>query len=451
MSHIQVGECFAIPLEDGRFAAAQVHAIIEPGRYDVVVFDWIGEKRPKLADLAGAKPQVMDHHSMIEHPHRWQISGEPPDAIRSVGIAPPMVAFSDPVRTYDEWQGIADQFRRQHWWDTVVPAKEKRRYKRAKANAGATFQTIGPRLDKKALDKNPHLIVLTYAGRDRAIIDYVATRHLIRDLIWQAHEQKQIDASAAHLEALTIDVDGPLKLKVGMLRKLTLRGDVSAVKVSHPKRGAGLRLCVEGMRAAPPRIVGLSKLSKLTLRELRSFDARALLGYPALRKIEIECGNTLAHPEALKELRKLEEMTLSGIYLTKIAKLPRPKDTPNLRMAEFIGVRQTDVAALKARYKAITVHVRGAQKQAWIDAYALNPFDEDDEAAAFNAYRTASRRLSKLQPDDEAAMYNTMIAFAKKKLAVDRDRVWAAFCALGRQSPVKTTNKELKQWFGSVA
>lgn len=484
-----------MPQTDGRFSACQVLCAHSDGGYEVIALDWIGDAMPTLDALEGVSVLILNHHSWEASPQRLIVDPVPPPEFVPIGVREPLAAFTDEARSYGSWLGLSDRLLQQHWWDTVVPASEAKAYKDAKRNRGqrVTFSLggttheagramssarIGPGLalpvppaaplDWSVLDAFGMLSAIEYAGTDTAVVDYIASRVLLRELHWSAHGCTQIDLSRCGLDKLVVEVGGgPLSLHLpDDLRRLEFRGyQGQAVAVHHATRGRGLHLSLHDL-ASPnpmPAITGLDALTALSLMSPPELTIGAL-GYSNLERLTVNLKGGQVHDlEAVESLVHLQRLRITECYAMEPERFPEAAVLPKLESVEFVTLRKSHAAVLKKRLKGIPhVDLRGAKTDAWLAANADNPFNNwvDDNArlakAACKIYRQSYGRVSKLAADDRDGYHREMVEFvrafnalgAKHRLeTIEREHIFSAFHTLADASPVEATDAELAAWF----
>lgn len=491
---IEVGTCFAMPQADGRFSACQVLAPHKDGGHEVIALDWLGEAAPTLADLEGVSVLILNHHSWQNTPQRMIVSDAPPAEFVSIGVSEPLATFDEDPRTYGAWLGLSGRILAELWWNEVAPKAETSAYNDAlkhrrdkftfelggithEAQRGLAAARVGPdepfrvaadqELDWSALDALGMLSKIQYTGSDRGVLDYVASRVLVKELHWSAHGQRTIDLSDAGVGHLVLEVgDGSLELHLpadqAFVSLTGYRGQ--DVTVRHPGNGAGLHLMLHDLSdATPPPIGGLEALSMLSLMAPKELDI-AELGYPRLARIAIKMKNGhVTHLGALAELQHLERLRIGECYEMEPEHFPEPSALPNLESVTFHSLRKRHAAVLKKRLKGLpNLSITGAKTDAWLAGNAGNPFNDwvDESAklgkAACKIYKESHGKVLKLRANDTEAYHREMVDFVRAfnrlgtKHSLDtihREHIFTAFHELATASPVEATKAVLAEWF----
>jgi hypothetical protein len=477
---VSIGTLVALPLSDGWFGACQVVANLGAS-WDVVALDWTGPKAPRAGALRRAKPLQLTDHGQGSSVARIVIHSAPPAGFDTIGSMEPTVKGPPPAN-HGPWIWLVQKVEAEAAW-SKLPAAEVARYEKCRREGQTTSRySVGhaPYCDAKVepgapfdwsrLDELGCLLELEVVGPLEGLFDYLATRRIIRSVLWREHGCSSLDASALLLDTLNVDVpSGGLRLTAGVLRCLSIVDWTAggAIEIEHPSHGEGLLLeLLSTSRTSLSVALGhLPQLTELSASNLSHVDGRALAGYPKLRALRLLGERMMfAHVSSLAELAELERFELTDCYDFDPADLPLPSALPRLRSAEFVGLRKTAAQVIKKRWaKLPELAVRGAKGDAWLAANADNPFnnwlDHHDAAvakAACGAYEESLGTMQKLKASQPARITVEVKRFiaAFNNLpcdpsidTIEREEIWDALVLLVTTANLAVEPKDLETWF----
>jgi hypothetical protein len=268
------------------------------------------------------------------------------------------------------------------------------------------------------LDKLRSLCELEYNGTDPRVVAYVAKRKGLKTFRWLSHERRRIDLSRTAITEASVHVNGELALRVPRtLTRLSLLSarQLSKLSVETDDEGARLSLYVWGPRGRVPAVTGLAALRTLVIGATASLDLRPLVGYRALRDLDIygdDSGIEVTGIATLARWPTLESVSLRNMYHTSFLALPPPAKLPSLARLTIDGIRAHDAAAVKRLYAGFRgLSMRGVRTDAWLRANADNPFREwkEEHGAALGrratkAYRAAHAAIDARRPNAKQAL-----------------------------------------------
>ena len=472
----EVGMVYAAPAGKGGFGACQLVGS-DDGNLDVVALSWRGEHAPKLAQLRRSKPLTLTHHAHDGGQARVYVDGPPPPEFVALGVLPPKLSGKPQRPSYSGWEWVAIQIAAEAAWKRQ-PKRARDAYKRCHRDGPGDWRvSVGSEahcthqaspdepFDWSQLDELGCLTELDVYGDLPGLLEYAATRPLLKTLRWHRHGRKRIDASGLTLDELAVTVpEAGLRLVLGELNTLALlnHGKVSA---THPQRGEDLELELRFEAAElPPPIAGLSRLSSLQA-SAKTLDLRQVTQYSRLRTLRLDAQRGAAtHLDALRKLKQLTRFELNDCYDFDPKSLPPSKQMPNLACVELDGFRKTLIPQLRQHWEGLPrLELRGAKTDAWLEANIDNPFnswvDHHPSAVASKAataYRKSLTRLRKLSAPKPAALkkevrlYMAVFNDLDRRVGldtVDREQVWEALQRLFSTAGIATSSDQLGEWF----
>lgn len=431
----EVGDVHAFPLRGGRWGALRITRVGK-AQLAAEVLDWIGDAVPSLEALGSPGPfQGAWLRAEASPPHASVDRGTVPRHFPRVGNLPREVAEEPAVTMV--WDGFPHDLELALRW-AATDAGVREHFLTCAGNREATAEVDGAGAvrvsrrrvdldlrgraagyDWSQLDRLGALLVLAVTGPAPGLGAYLATRPLVRHLVWHHPEVGELDLTGAGLDELDLVLDdaGPRRVRVGPeLDQLRLRPeDCGRVAVDHPGEGEGVTLRVEACTGEHPGVVpGLARLGGLVIASPRALQVGRVAGYRELHHLWARLGppGELIDGPRLAELGRLRTLQLDGVYAMDAAGLPDLDAWPELDEVRLDGLRKADAATLKKRWKAAPhLELRGAKDDAWVRANIRNPFrDWADElgtrpaAAACKAYEKACKAAAKKGADAAAVL-----------------------------------------------
>lgn len=298
-------------LPDGAFGACQVTAVTKD-MVTVCVLDWHTAEPPGLADLAGAAPLDVDHHAQPGGPYQVNVDrdGPSPPTFTWIGTRPvPESVANRQSNSYSGWDSLALQATWQYRWIHVLPESSRDSYRTAATRGqvgvdfGAGPVTLGAGLGRMDLTKHVpasgpvrwpalkpfgHCTHLTWAGRDRGLVETIAARPITSGQDWR-NAPETVDLTGTDL--LDVSMSGPL------LRTLRLPRTVQSLTLSAPDPALSVQAAEDGRW--------------LRVTVLAADEATVVpQGLRATRTLTLNGGGTLSLG-AIRNLTELEELRLS--------------------------------------------------------------------------------------------------------------------------------------------
>jgi hypothetical protein len=448
----KIGDVHAFELADGRWGALWITRV-EKKSLAAEVLDWVGDAIPSLDDLGTPRPMLMERlrgegrpsHSEVHRasvpayfPKVGRLPREPAEEPSSMVV---WGSFPHEVLLELRWAATS-RGAREHFLTCAanreatveVEAAGEVPIMRRRVDLDLSGQTDP--YDWSQLDRLGALLVLGVTGPAPGLGEYLASRSLIRHLVWKDPGPGDLDLSDAGLEELDLSGAGSRTLQVGAeLDQLRLEPeDAESLRVVHPAQGHGLTLRVEHCTGSHPgTLPGLERLSGLVLARPPRLEAARLAGYQELRSLwaRLDAGE-LDDPGELGALRDLRTLHLDDVYATEAADLPDLDAWPELDEVVLDGLRKEDATTLKKRWKGVAhLEVRNAKDPAWVRAHLRSPFRNWDEevgrragATACKAYEKAARAAAKEGSKAEPVLRTFMDALEKihTKTALDTDQ-----------------------------
>ncbi|HEX6684062.1 MAG TPA: hypothetical protein VF062_14760 [Candidatus Limnocylindrales bacterium] len=482
------GDVLLMPVPGGGYGACQVTAN-DSELLLVHALDWWSAEPPVLADLAGAQPLRLDHHSHSGGLDQVNISVEVPipAGFRLLGNQDVGADIPNSSNTHSRWRALAGDVSYQRAWDLELPAAAKAGYKSAATKGpvdvdfGVGAVTIGgatraldlasgdpvavPDADAgpvrwEALDRLPGCTRLFWRGPDRGLTAALARYPSISGLTWR-DAPEQTDLSGSWLNQLELVGKMPQRLRLpARMRHLSLVAGTD-LTVDAADNGRWMRLHLETDSADFVMPQGLERIQELLITGNGSLTAAPLADLTELRELTLRWRRPpgeLTEAHDLSALQHLHHVHFIDGYGVGADQIP---DLPNLSYLEAFGLTRSSANEMKKRYHhtGVEVIVHGAKSDQWIRANLENPFrnwvddHEKGGAAACKAYAKALRAIES-SPDRQLAretlktLTGTLNKIDAKYELIDtlrREEAWEAFAVLASKANVG--QDEAGDWF----
>jgi hypothetical protein len=447
-----VGDVHAFELADGRWGALWITRV-EKKSLAAEVLDWVGDALPSLDDLGTPRPMLMERlrgegrpsHSEVDRtsvpahfPKVGRLPREPAEEPSSVVV---WESFPHEVLLELRW-AAASRGIREHFLtcagnrEATVEVEAAGEVRIMRRRVDLDLRGLSSPYDWSQLDRLGALLGLGVTGPAPGLPEYLASRPLIRHLVWKQPGPGDLDLGDTGLDELDLSGAGSRTLHVGAeLDQLRLEPeDAETLCVVHPDQGHGLTLRVEHCTGTHPGVLpGLERLSGLVLARPPRLEAARLAGYRELRSLEarLDAGE-LDAPAELGALHDLRTLHLDDVYAMEAADLPGLDAWPELDEVVLDGLRKADATTLKKRWKGVAhLAVRNAKDPAWVRAHLRSPFRNWDEevgrkagTAACKAYEKAAKAAAKKGARAEPVLRTFMDALEKihARTALDTDQ-----------------------------
>lgn len=344
---IQTGDVYALQeKETGKWFTFQIVQIGEENAV-FIDLDYWSEMIPEEKDLSKMSYLRLNHHLWNNEIHPcWAPIKFFPSRAKKVGSM--TVRAFEECRTYGNWPDGGQQKWTEKWeyfpkdqiaafkearvkWDetVIVAGKEVR-----KNLYGVFDNTLCDVSDFSELDKLPGLCRITTSKDYPQLIPFLERRYLIRELVWDNCQRRELDFRRTHLEEVEISgEDIEVILLPSCVSSLTLRGKLSPnLRIHSPNDGYYMVLRVELHDDSLPE-VGLNKLTNLRLTGIRDLNLKDILSrYPGLTWLGLEGGpGYIRNVTEISKLGELEILTMDDLFGFSIDDFPRPETLPELR------------------------------------------------------------------------------------------------------------------------
>lgn len=344
---IQIGDVYALQeKETGKWFTFQ---IVQIGEEDAVFIDldYWSEMIPEEKDLSKMSYLRLNHHLWNNEIHPcWAPIKFFPSRAKKVGSM--TVRAFEECRTYGNWPDGGQQKWTEKW--ETLPKDQIAAFKEARAKWDETIIVAGKEVRKNLygvfdntlcdvsdfseLDKLPGLCRITTSKDYPQLIPFLERRYLIRELVWDNCQRRELDLSHTHLEEVEISgEDIEVILLPSSVRYLTLRGKLSPkLRIHSPNDGYCMFLHVELHDDFLPDI-GLCKLDSLRLSSIQNKSLKGILSrYPGLRWFGLAGKPGYIRDVAeISHLCKLETLIMDDLFGFSAYDFPRPENLPELR------------------------------------------------------------------------------------------------------------------------
>ena len=392
-----VGDVYALQeRETGKWFAFQIIQTGEQLGEDYAVFvdlDYWGEKIPEERDLKNMSYLRLNHHSWNnEICHCWApVKFFPSHAVL---IGNMTVKPIEECRRFGNWpDGIQQKW--QDKWDKL-PEDQVLAFKKALAkwNKGETIIVAGKEMNKNLhglfddtlsavndfseLDKFPGLGRISTSKDYPQLIPFLERRFLLRELVWDHCQRRNLDLSRTHLEELEISGEGIETIYLpSSISKLTLKGKLSPnLRIHSPNDGYYMALWVEMQDGFIPDI-GLSKLTELHLNRIQDYSlCNRPSQFPCLMKLWVTGKPGYIRDVAeLAKLPELETLTFWDLFGFSADEFPHPESLPELRNLWLESVPAEAGRKIKKLYKGKIqdLQVLKLRSDEWLHENLNNP------------------------------------------------------------------------------
>ena len=364
---LQLGDVYTLQeKETGKWFAFQIVQIGEENAV-YIDLDYWSERIPEEDDLNKMSYLRLNHHSWNNKINQcWSpIKSFPSHAKRVGNMA---VRPFEECRTYGSWTNGTQQKWTEKWdklpKDQVLAFKEARTKwnetimvagKEVKKNLYGIFDdTLSAVKDFSEFDILPGLGRITATKDYPQLIPFIERRCLIRELIWDNCQHRELDLSRTHLEEVEISGECIESILLpSSIISLTLRGILSSnLRIHSPKDGYFMVLRVELQDDFLPD-VGLSRLTNLVLSNIKNFNLKDIPSrFPGLVWLGLA-----GHPGYIRDvaeisnLHELETLTIDDLFGFSADDFPLPKSFPQLRNLWIESIPAEAGKVIKKLYK----------------------------------------------------------------------------------------------------
>lgn len=344
---LHIGDVYTLQeRETGKWFAFQIVQIGEENAV-FIDLDYWSELIPEEKDLNKMSYLRLNHHLWNDQTQQcWAPIKFFPSRAKKVGNMP--VRPFEECQTYANWpdggqqkwtekweklpkdQVIAYKVANTKWNETIIVAG-----KEVKKNLYGVFdETLGVISDFYELDKLPGLGRITTTKDYTQLIPFLERRFLIRELVWDNCQRRELDLSRTHLEEVEISGENiEVILLPSSVSNLTLRGKLSPnLRIHSPNNGYYLILRVELHDDFLPE-VGLSKLTHLRLTGIHDLNLTDIPArYPGLMWLGLAgAPGYIRNMTEISKLGELETLTINDLFGFSADDFPRPESLLELR------------------------------------------------------------------------------------------------------------------------
>jgi len=365
--HLQVGDVYALQeKETGKWFAFQIVEIGE--EYAVYVdLDYWSEKMPEASDLDKMSYLWLNHHfwnNVISH--CWAPIKFFPSRAKRIGSM--VIRPFKECKGYGNWTDGSQQKKQEKWdklpKDLVTAFKEAQAKwnetivignKEVRRNLYGLFDDILSAVSSfSEFDKLPGLVRITTTKDYPQLIPFLECRYLIRELVWDNCQRREVDLSRTHLEELEISGKNIEIINLpSSISNLTLRGTLSPnLRIYSPNEGSFMVLWVEMQDDFLPN-VGLGRLTDLRLTNIRDLDLQSIPSkFPGLMRLVL-AGKPgyIRNLAEISKLYDLEALTIDDLFGFSADDFPRPESFPELRHLWIESIPADAGKIIKKLYK----------------------------------------------------------------------------------------------------
>lgn len=369
MKSLQIGDVYALQEgETGKWFAFQIIQIDEDSALHVDLDYW-SDNKPQEKDLKNMSYFRYNHHFYNNGlNYCWsQIKFFPSHAtlIGNMNVTPIDVDLCLGI-----WSDGCCQKSQEKW--NKLPKDQVSAFKEAiaKWNNNEIIIIAGKELNKNLyelsddtlsavkdfseLDKLPGLSKITISKDYPHLIPFLQRRYLVRELVWNSCQQREVDLSRTHLEVLEISGSDIEVIHLpSSIRKLELKGKLSPnLRVYSPNEGYYMALYVDLHDDFFPNI-GLSRLTELHLDNIRNYSILDIsYRFPCIMQLWLT--GKPGYIRDISEIAKFSELdTLSlwDIFGFSADDIPRPECFPKLKNLWIESVPAEVGKIIKKMYK----------------------------------------------------------------------------------------------------
>lgn len=364
---LQIRDVYALQeKETGKWFAFQ---IVELGEdYAVCIdMDYWSEMVPTEQDLNKMSYFRLNHHLWDNKICQYSASTKYfPSHAQKVGNID--VRPFEEFKIFDNWPN-GKQHKLTEKWEKL-PKDQVSAFKEALTKRNETIMVAGKEVKKNlygifddtlsAVKDFSEFDILPGLGRITATKDYpqlipfIERRCLIRELIWDNCQHRELDLSRTHLEEVEISGECIESILLpSSIISLTLRGILSPnLRIHSPKDGYFMVLRVELQDDSLPD-VGLSRLTNLVLSNIKNFNLKDIPSrFPGLVWLGLA-----GHPGYIRDvaeisnLHELETLTIDDLFGFSADDFPLPKSFPQLRNLWIESIPAEAGKVIKKLYK----------------------------------------------------------------------------------------------------
>ena len=364
---LQIGDVYALQeKETGKWFTFQIVQIGEENAV-YIDLDYWSEMIPEENDLNKMSYLRLNHHLWNNETNQcWAPIKFFPSHAKKVGNMP--IRPFEECKSFGNWPNGSQQKWTEKWKklpkDQVLAFKEARTKwnetiivagKEVKKNLYGLFDdTLSAVKDYSEFDKLPGLGRITTTKDNPQLIPFLERRFLIRELVWDNCQRRELDLSRTHLEEVEISGENiEVLLLPSSISTLTLRGKLSPnLRVHSPNDGYYMVLRVELHDDFLPN-VGLSRLTNLRLTSIRDFNLKDIPArYPGLTWLGL-AGKPgyIREVSEISNLRELETLTMDDLFGFSADDFPHPGSLPELRHLWIESVPAEAGKKIKKLYK----------------------------------------------------------------------------------------------------
>ena len=364
---LQIGDVYALQeKETGKWFAFQIVQIGEENAV-YIDLDYWSEMIPEERDLDKMSYLRLNHHLWNNKTNQcWAPIKFFPSHAKRIGNM--VIRPFEECKSFGNWPNGSQQKWTEKWEklpkDQVLAFKEARTKwnetiivagKEVKKNLYGLFDdTLSAVKDFSEFDKLPGLGRITTTKDYPQLIPFLERRCLIRELVWDNCQRRELDLSRTHLEEVEISgEDIETILLPSCISNLTLRGKLSPnLRIHSLNDGYYMVLRVELHDDFLPD-VGLSRLTNLRLTSIQNFNLKDIPSrFPDLLSLWLE-----GHPGCIREvaeisnLRELETLAIDNLFGLSADDFPHPESLPNLRNLWIENIPAKAGRVIKKLYK----------------------------------------------------------------------------------------------------
>ena len=351
MQSLQAGDVYALQeKETGKWFAFQIVQTGEKMGEEYAVYvdlDYWSEKMPEESDIDKMSYLRLNHHFWDNDIQNcWAPVKYFPSHAKWIGNM--VVRPIEECRTFGNWPNGCQQ-KWQEKWDKL-PKDQVTAFKEAKNARNETIVVAGKEVKKclyglfddtlsavqdfSEFDKLPGLGRITTTKDYPQLLPFLERRCLIRELVWDNCQRRELDLSRTHLEEVEISGEDVETIHLpSSINKLTLRGKLSPnLRVHSPNDGYYIALWVELQDDFIPDI-GLSRLTELHLDHIQDYSLHDIpLRFPNLMHVWLTGKpGYLRDVVEIAKIPGLETLAIWDLFGFTADDFPRPESLSELR------------------------------------------------------------------------------------------------------------------------
>ena len=390
---LQVGDVYALQeKETGKWFAFQVTQMNEENAV-YVDLDYWSEKMPEESDIDNMSYLRLNHHFWDNKIcHSWApLKFFPSHAKRIGNLAVRPIeeckGFSNwpngnQQKWTEKWNKLPkDQIEafkavqaRERWHEEIIVAgKEVRRHL-----YGLFDDMLSAVQDFSEFDKLPGLGRICTSKDYPQLLPFLERRCLIRELVWENCQRRELDLSRTHLEEVEISGEDVETIHLpSSISNLTLRGKLSPnLRIHSPNDGYYMVLRIMMQDDFLPD-VGLNRLTNLRLTNIQEYSLKDIPSrFPGLMWLGLagKPGYIRDMAEIVK-LHELETLTMDDLFGFTADDFPCPESLPELRTLwlESIPADSGKIIRKMYRGKVQDLSVVKLRSDEWLHENLNNP------------------------------------------------------------------------------